>query len=258
MRLVVPRVNVPALAFLGGVLALWELSTLHPASANVPTPGHVAAAFAANLPSMLVEIGHTLARAGIGLALAIVLMIPLGVVLGRFPLVSALLEPIVDFLRTLPPLALVPIAMIFAGTGDAAKIAVIFYGASFPILLNTIDAVRGAHPMLHDTARALRLTQLESMTLIDAPAATPQIMAGIRTSVSISLLVSVTAEMLLSTNGIGVFILRSQENFKISAEIAGIVLVALVSWLINEAYQATDRRLLRWHHQTTGDRLEQP
>lgn len=248
------RFNVPATILFVCVFVLWQLVTMQHGEGGLPTAVQIAGAFAAKMPVMLAEIVHTLTRAAAGLALAIAVMIPAGVIMGRVPLIGALCEPIVNLLRPLPPPAIIPIAMIFAGTGDVAKIAVIFYGAAFPILLNTIDAVRGAHPMLNDTARSLRLTPLESMALIDAPAALPQIMSGIQTSVAISILISVTAEMLLSTDGIGVFVLRSQERFQITNELAGIAFIGLVSWIVNQAYLRSDRRLLRWNHATTGDR----
>jgi NitT/TauT family transport system permease protein len=138
--------------------------------------------------------------------------------------------------------------MIFLGIGDAAKILVVAYGAAFPILINTIDAVRGLDPMLSQVARSLHLTRGEAMRLIDLPAALPRIAAGVRLAVALSLLLAVVAEMLLSTNGLGAFLVRAQESFKIAQVLAVLLLVALVALAINFLLFAAERKLLSWHY----------
>jgi len=154
-------------------------------------------------------------------------------------------------LRPLPPPAIAPLVMLFAGIGDGAKITVIFYTAAFPILIHAIDGIRGTHPLLHTVSRSLRLKRSEALWWVDLPATLPVIMTGIRLAVAAALLVSVTAEMLLSTNGIGVYLLRSQETFRIADGLAGICVIAVVGWCINAGFLALDRRLLAWHYATT-------
>jgi len=142
-------------------------------------------------------------------------MLPLGIFIGRVRSVGDYIEPVFDMLRPLPALAIIPLAMIFAGVGSTAKIMVIYYSVPFPIVLSTIDAVRSAHPMLSNVARSLRLTRREIMLQIDFPAALPKIMVGVRIAVALAILVSVSAEMLLSTDGMGYFIVRAQQQFRI-------------------------------------------
>lgn len=144
--------------------------------------------------------------------------------------------------------------MIFLGIGDAAKIAVVAYGASFPILINTIDAVRSLHPMLSHVARSLRLSRAERMRLVDLPAALPRIAAGIRLSITISLLLAVVAEMLLSTDGLGAFLIRSQESFRIDDVLAALLLIVLVALVVNFTTEAIQRKLLAWYHASAGVR----
>lgn len=203
---------------------------------------------------LALELGHTLRRAGTGLLLALVTMIPLGTLIGRSRALSLAAEPVIELLRPLPTPAIIPLVMLIAGIGDGAKIAVIFYAAAFPILLNAIDGARGLHPMLSLVARSLRLTRYESMVFVYIPATFPQIMAGVRISVAISILVSVTAEMLLSTDGLGIFLLRSQENFRLADGLAGIIVLATAAFLINRVCLSIDNRVLLWHHQTNGAR----
>jgi NitT/TauT family transport system permease protein/sulfonate transport system permease protein len=244
--------------FIVALLLVWELIVRFSRIHDVPSPSVIALEIWINRETMALELLRTLQRAGVGLVLSIVTMIPAGIVIGRSIVIAEIVEPVIEVLRPLPTPAIVPIVMLIAGIGDSAKIVVVFYGAAFPILLNTIDGVRALHPMFTDTARSLRLTRFETFALIDLPAALPQIMAGIRTSVSIAILISVTAEMLLSTNGIGVFILQSQERFRIADCMGGIIVIAAASFAVNTAWHRLDRWLLRWHHEGVADQSVNP
>jgi NitT/TauT family transport system permease protein len=161
-----------------------------------------------------------------------------------------IVDPILEFLVTIPPPAVIPIVMILAGIGDTAKIAVISYAMIPGILITTIETVRQAPPMLNRVARSLRLSRLESMALIDLPAAFPGIVTGFRLAISASLLVTITSEMLLSTNGIGAFVQRSQESFHVASGLAGIVAIVIVGWLLNTALRHVEDRLLFWHYRS--------
>lgn len=247
------RLNSPALLFAAFILLGWELSARGMASPHYPALSKVLIALAANAPEIASQIGHTLARASAALGLVLATMIPLGILMGRIQFLADLFEPVVELLRPLPPPAIVPVVMLFAGIGDPAKITVIFYAASFPVLINTFEGVRGTHPMLAQISRSLRLSRREAMWYVDLPAALPVIMTGVRISVAAALLVSVTAEMLLSTDGIGVYLLRSQENFRMADGLAGILVIAFVGWWINFAFLALDRVLLAWHYAVSGN-----
>lgn len=243
--------NVPGALFLAALAVLWQLTATAVDSPNFPSFLAVVAAIRENDAALAIELGHTLKRAGIGFVLALVTMLPLGIALGRIKALGDLVEPVIELIRPLPPIAMVPVMMIFLGVGDAAKIAVVAYGASFPILINTIDAVRALDPMLSNVARALRLTRGERMWLIDLPAALPRIVAGVRISVALSLLLAVVAEMLLSTDGLGAFLVRAQESFEIAKGLAGLLVIALVALAINFTTLAIERKVLAWHHART-------
>ncbi|MGZ5829069.1 MAG: ABC transporter permease, partial [Xanthobacteraceae bacterium] len=132
--------------------------------------------------------------------------------------------------------------------GDAAKIAVISYAMVPSILITTIETVRQAPPMLNRVGRSLRLNRLELMSLIDLPAAMPGIVTGFRLAITGSLLVTITSEMLLSTNGIGAFVQRSQESFRVAAGLGGIVAIAIMGLLVNIGLRQVEERLLFWHY----------
>ncbi len=240
--------NWPGTLLILGLLCAWELSAR---SVNSPSfPGFLAVLGTLIQDAAILshEIAITLSRAGAGFGLALVTMVPFGIFLGRTPKVAPFVEPVIDLFRPLPPLAVVPLAMLFLGTGSMAKVSVIFYSASFPLLINTIDATRSTHPVLINVGRTLGLTRSEIMRQIDLPAALPRIMAGVRTSVALALLISVSSEMLLSTDGLGNYLMRSQEQFRIAAGLACILVVAIVSLGVNLAVRRIERSLLAWHY----------
>lgn len=246
------RINVPALALGLALLACWEIAARASGSAFFPPLSTVLAALYTNAGAIGAQMLDTLRRALIGLAIAAGIMIPLGAMFGRVRWLGDIFEPIINMLRPIPPPAIAPIALLFAGTGDAGKIAMIVYTCSFPILIGTIDGVRSNHPMLVDVGRAMRLKRLEIMAFIDVPAALPIIMTGVRIAVAAAFLVSVVAEMLLTTNGIGVYLLRSQERFRIADGMAGVMVIAVVGFVVNDLFLRLERRLLAWHFATAG------
>lgn len=241
------RLNLPGLLFLVALAALWQAGAAAAASPSFPSFLAVLGALIANRAELVMQLGHTLLRAGAGFTIALTTMLPLGIVLGRVRTLGDLIEPVIELVRPLPPIAIIPVSMIFLGIGDTAKIAVVAYGASFPILINAIDAVRSLDPMLSHVARSLRLTRLERMGLVDFPAALPRIVTGIRLSVAISLLLAVVAEMLLSTDGLGAFLMRAQESFQIARALAALLVIVLVALVMNLGTQAVERKALAWH-----------
>jgi len=248
------HLNLPGLLFLAGLAGLWQIAAFLAHSPTFPGFAAVVGALVVDRGELFGELGHTLFRAGAGFALALFTMLPLGILLGRVRALGDVVEPIIELVRPLPPIAVIPVSMIFLGIGDAAKIAVVAYGASFPILINAIDSVRSLDPMLSHVARSLRLTRHERMRLIDLPAALPRIVAGIRLSIAISLLLAVVAEMLLSTDGLGAFLMRAQESFRIADVLAALLLIVLVALIVNLATHAVERKALTWHHARSGVR----
>lgn len=230
------------------LLILWQLVSLIKGSPLFPGPYEVAVAAVKNWGAITSQLGITLMRAAIGFALALVTMVPLGIALGRFHTIGKLFEPLINMIATLPPPAVIPLVMLFAGTGDTAKIVIIAYAAAVPLLINTYEASHSLHPVLNRVGKSLRLNNLETMLLVDLPTSLPMIASGARLAIASSLLVSVTSEMLLATNGIGVFLQRSQEYFKIDAGLAGIAAISLVGLIINSLAFRLEKRWLFWHY----------
>jgi ABC-type nitrate/sulfonate/bicarbonate transport system permease component len=154
---------------------------------------------------------------------------------------------LVEFLRAIPPPLLIPIAILVLGIGAQMKVAVIAAGCVWPILLNTIDGVRGTEPTLLETSRVYGVGRWDILRSVVLPAASPRIFAGLRIALSLALILMVISEMQASTNGIGFFVLQAQRSFAIPEMWSGILLLGLLGYLINGGFALLERRLLRWH-----------
>ncbi len=193
------------------------------------------------------QILLSLKRAGAGYLLAAAVFIPLGIVMGLFDWVYRMLEVIIEMARPMPPPVVVPVAMLFFGLGDGMKVFVIFFTCAWPILLNTIDGVRNIDRVLIHTARTFGLSQRKSITKVILPAASPQIMTGLRISLAITLILVVISEMVGSTDGIGYFILDSQRRFKVDQMYAGMLSLAILGYALNQLFLLFYNSVLAWH-----------
>jgi NitT/TauT family transport system permease protein/sulfonate transport system permease protein len=241
---------------IAAVLWLWEWLSHLRLSSGVELPGpSVVAIRAWQLRSELGwELFLTLKRAFLGLLIATLTMVPLGLAIGRIQGLARVLGPVIEILRPLPTPAIIPFVMLLAGVSDSAKIAIVFYGVMFPILLSSISSVGSIHPTTVNAARSVRLTVPERFLFVYLPAAFPQIAAGIRTSIPVALLVGVTAEMLLSTDGLGVFLRQKQESFQMADGLAGIIVLAVCALLISRINLWSEHKLLFWHYGQTEAR----
>ena len=246
------RINIAGCLVLAAIALTWQVAAQIAATPNFPSFVQVVATLFRNIDVLVVQSAITLDRTAFGLAIAIATMVPLGIMIGRIRALYDVLVPVIDLLKPLPPLAIAPVVMLFAGTGGGAKIFVIYFSCSFPIVINTIEAVRATHPLLGSVARSLGLNRRAIMCLIDAPAALPQVSTGIRTGLAVALLVAVSSEMILSTDGIGNYIIRAQERFQIAEGMSAILLIAIIGLVVNAAYHWADRRLLAWHYGRAG------
>lgn len=183
----------------------------------------------------------------VGYAIASVLGIVLGTVLGLWPLGRAAVVPVIDFLRSVPAPALISILVVLLGFQQGMKLTVIAFTALFPVLLNTIDGVRAVPPQQLEMADAYQLRRRDKILRIVLPSASPQIFAGLRISLAVALAVLVFAEMLAGTTGIGFFILQSQQTYQIPGMWSGIVVLGLIGYIVNVAFVLMERRVMHWH-----------
>lgn len=232
------------------LLAIWFFATLGEARFFVPTPQLLAETFANTwtLDRFTSDVFPSLGRLLIGIVLSIVLGITAGLLIGSFRWLRALFEPTMEFFRAMPPPVLIPVIMLLVGVGDDMKISVIVLGAIWPILLNTIEGVRSMDEVLADTSRTYGMTKFNSVRYLILPSAMPQIMAGIRQSLSIALILMVISEMFASTEGLGFTIVQFQRSFAIPEMWSGIVLLGLIGVLLSFIFQMAERWILGWYH----------
>ncbi|MHC1712952.1 MAG: ABC transporter permease [Solidesulfovibrio sp.] len=193
------------------------------------------------------QAGLTLARALAGLLLATMVAVPLGLAMGVSHRLRGLLTPTVELLRPVPPPAIIPAAMLFLGIDSGMKLFVVFFACVFPILVGAMDGARDVAPGFRLTAAAYGATRWDMVLRVVLPAAGPSVAAGFRTAVPMALIVSVLAEMIGATNGIGHYILRMQRTFSIPEMYAGVAMLGLMGLGVNAAVEQVLGRLLRWH-----------
>ena len=181
-------------------------------------------------------------------SIAVILGVALGIPLGLSRLGRSAAMPHIEYWRAIPPPALLPISILLLHSiGNLQKVSFIAFFCIFPVLLNTIDGVRGIEPTLIETARSFRVPAHERIRRIVLPAAFPQISAGMRISLSLAVIIMVVAEYFSSTSGVGYVLLISKNTFQLGPMWAAIVLIGLIGYLLNLAYLLAERRMLAWH-----------
>ncbi|TPQ23256.1 ABC transporter permease [Streptomyces sporangiiformans] len=192
------------------------------------------------LPSVLRLLAGYTSAAVVGVAL--------GTVIGSYRRVRAVCEPVLEFLRAVPPPVLVPVIMLFAGIGDTMKIAVIASGCVWPILLNTVEGVRAVDSVMSETARSYGIVGAARLRHVVLRSASPQIFAGLRQALSIGIILMVISEMSVSSNGLGYTVIQFQRTFAIPDMWTGILVLGLLGFLLSVLFRLVERRVLGWYH----------
>ena len=193
------------------------------------------------------EIGVTLEAYLEGLAIAILIGVAAGVLIGSSRTLLDASSVVIEFLRPIPAVALIPLAIVLFGPfGIAAHRFVVVFAAVWPILINTIYGVRGTDRMLHDVARTSGVGRAGRLFRVTLPAALPSIATGIRVSAAIALLVCVTAEYFTAAGGIGAYMQDQYAALNTPELYAAVVLVSFLGYLVNVGLRAVQRRTLFW------------
>jgi ABC-type nitrate/sulfonate/bicarbonate transport system permease component len=193
------------------------------------------------------DVWPSLRRMAIGYGVAVVIAVLLGTALGSSRWLRRACSPIVVFLRSIPTPALLPFAIVVIGVGDDMKVFIIAFVCLWPVLLNTIDGIQGIDPTLREIARVYGVSGRDRLLRMTLPAASPQIFAGMRLSLSLAVILMVISEMVASTNGIGFFVLQSQRSFAIPEMWSGILLLGILGYVLNLVFVIIERRVLAWH-----------
>jgi ABC-type nitrate/sulfonate/bicarbonate transport system permease component len=247
---------------IAAAVAAWQLATdaanspyFLPPSAIVPALYHQWFSGPAShlwlTPDATANLLPSIARMLVGWAVASFAGIALGVAIGRVPLLADLTEPVVHFARAVPPPALVPVFLFVFNIGTSMELATIIFGVIWPVLINSIDGARHVHPGHLETARAFRIPAATRLVRIILPSAAPKILAGLRLSLALALVMMIVSEFVGSTNGIGREMLQDTSLFNVSGMWSVIVLLGLLGMLLNGAFGLLERRVLAWQRITS-------
>jgi len=241
------------------LIAAWELAARAAADPFFPWPSAIAAAAAhswlAGPPERLfltdevfADIVPSLARLTGAWSVAAVVGVVVGTAAGRSRTALDYLGPVFAFARALPPPVLIPVFLAMFHIGTPMQLATIVMGSLWPVLLNTVDGVRSVDPVQWQTALSFRTPAVYRIGAVVLPAAAPKILAGLRVSLSIALILMVVSELVGATNGIGYRLVLAQQQFDFPRMWSGIVLLAVLGYGLNTALLVVERRALRWQN----------
>jgi ABC-type nitrate/sulfonate/bicarbonate transport system permease component len=244
LRRVVLAVGLPI-----ALVAAWWFATANSTSFFWPPLRDILGTFVETWwPDRLVgDVLPSLVRLLAGFAIAFVLGVGLGVAIGKSRALRAFLEPVLEFFRAIPPPVLVPILILFFGIFDTMKIVVIITGCIWPILLNTVEGVRGLDEVLSDTSRIYRLSRRARLWHHILPGASPQIFAGARQFLSVGIILMVISEMFAASNGLGFTIIQFQRTYAIPQMFSGIIVLGLLGVAVALIFRLVEARILRWY-----------
>jgi len=191
-------------------------------------------------------IASTVGLLAAGYLLACAIGILIGVAMGYNRRVYALLEPTLELLRPIPKPALLPPLVLLFGLGAPMKIAIVFLGALFPVLINAVQGVRAVDPVLVDVARTFRCGIGRLLAHVVLPASLPMILAGMRVSLGLGLVLVILAEMLTGSAGLGAQLVDAQRAFRVQEMYAWTVVLALLGLALALSFDALERRLIFW------------
>ena len=232
------------------ILAVWQLWTVQADPQYFPRLSTILVQFREMwlFDQFGTHVVPSLKRILLGFGIATVLGVGLGIPLGLSRWTRAFAMPHVEYWRAMPPPALLPISIVLLHSiGDTQKVALIAFFCLFPILLNTMDGVRAIDPTLIETARSFNIPRSERIRRLIVPGALPQIAAGMRTSLSLAVIIMVVAEYFSSSSGVGYVLLISKNTFEFAPMWAAILLIGLLGYGLNVLFLLIERRVLAWH-----------
>jgi ABC-type nitrate/sulfonate/bicarbonate transport system permease component len=191
---------------------------------------------------------YSLYRVGLGYGVAALLAIPLGLLMGWSPRIRRMINPLIELVRPIPPLAWIPIAIVWFGIGIQSAAFIIFLGAFFPILLNTIAGVLSINPILVEAARTLHATEKKIFLKVLLPGSIPSIFVGMRIGIGIGWMTLVAAEFtgVKEGYGVGYMIMTARDIQRPDQILAGMLVIGLIGLLINAGLRTFESRVLRW------------
>ena len=252
------RLREPALALILPLLLLaaWHLATTGEGYSLIPPPSAVAIAFYDLAVggvrndffsgSLLNHVIASVSRVYGGFFLAVIVALPLGLMIGRIPVVRQMFDPMLQILRPIPVTAWLPLAMIIFGIGPTSAIFLVFLGAFYPILINTVFGVRSVEPRLFEAASMLGCTPSAQFTKVVLPAALPAIFTGLRLGLGFAWMIIVIGEMTGVSVGLGAIIMEARQLSRTEIVICGMIAIGVAGFISDRIILMIGRKLLSW------------
>ncbi len=245
----VERVFWPILAT-ALLLALWYYSVRWSGTRVFPSPLEVERGLAELLRHHVLwgDIVDSLRRVAYGYGAAVAIGVPLGLTLGWYPAANQVVNPVMQILRPISPIAWIPVAIIFFGVGDDAAVFLIFLGSFFPIVVAAINGVSSVPAVYRHAGRNFGLTPPQLLAKVLFPAALPQILVGLRIALGIAWLVVVAAEMIAVDSGLGYLVIDSRNSGKrYDLVVAAILLIGVIGLVLDVLFRRLEKlRSVRW------------
>jgi NitT/TauT family transport system permease protein len=232
------------------VLFLWYLlpATGLVNTALVPTPWQVLVKFYEQLTTnrLWLDMYMSLQRVTLGLACGITLAVPIGFLLGWYRPARTLFDPLVNFFRSLPPIALIPLVIVYFGIDELAKVVMLFYAAFFSGVIVMYEGIVQTNPLFIRVARTLGATDAEIFRRIIIPLALPHVLTALRVALGVSWATLVASELIAAQRGLGAVIQNASNYFQIDTIYAGIICIGLLALLMDRCLRVIAARLLQW------------
>jgi ABC-type nitrate/sulfonate/bicarbonate transport system permease component len=198
-------------------------------------------------------LADTLKGWGIGLAIALVMALTLGMVIGSVPWLRAATSSTIEFLRPIPSVALIPLAVLMFGTKLQSTLLLVTYAAFWQVLIQVLYGVADVDPVAQDTARSYRLGRWARIRYLVWPTALPYVMTGLRLAAAVALILAITAELIIGSPGLGREIAVAQSSGAVVIVYALVVATGLLGVIINVLVRLLERRVLAWHVSVRGE-----
>ncbi|MBI3516276.1 MAG: ABC transporter permease [Proteobacteria bacterium] len=195
---------------------------------------------------LLVHVGYSVGRAAVGLVMGAAVGITIGILMGRFRSIESFVDPLISALFPTPKLAIFPLMMVFLGIGDASKIALIFLGCFFPMVISTYTGVKNVDKYFIWNARTKGANDRQVMLTVVFPAAMPFVFAGLRVATATAFLLIVASELIAANEGLGYLIIYAQRTFNAPMMFSGVLMVATMGFIADRLLLALGRWLFAW------------
>lgn len=219
----------------------------------VPTPWQVANAFWTMLTehALWLDMYMSAQRVFIGVALGTTCAVPIGFALGWYASLRQFLDPLINFFRALPPIALIPLVIIYFGIGETGKIVILFYAAFFASVIVMYEGISQINPLYVRVARTLGATDLEIFTRVIVPMSLPHALTALRVALGVAWATLVAAELIAAQRGLGAVIQDASNFFQLDTIYMGIICIGFIALLMDMALRALSRRVLDWQEKST-------